>query len=112
MTYKRESVAADWDEVTLTLNGMQIQSRDKHLLFRGQENILTVEFRSPTVSVLRLGVGNNEEDLSLAATPPFNSDVKNTFSWEIKPDEGQSGPVVLVLYIALKCYSHWRLTAR
>ena len=100
MTYKRESVAADWDQATLTLNGVQIQPRDKHLLFRGQENILTVEFPSPIVSVLRLGVGNNEEDLNLAATPPFNSDVKDTFSWEIKPDEGQSGPVVLVLYSA------------
>ena len=100
MTYKRESVAADWDQATLTLNGVQIQPRDKHLLFRGQENILTVEFRSPIVRVLRLGVGGNEEDLNLAATPPFNSDVKDTFSWEIKPDEGQSGPVVLVLYSA------------
>ncbi|MBD9611830.1 hypothetical protein IB245_10000 [Pseudomonas sp. PDM02] len=100
MTYKRESVAADWDQATLTLNGVQIQPRDKHLLFRGQENILTVEFPSPIVSVLRLGVGNNEEGLKLEATPPFNSDVKDTFSWTIKPDEGLSGPVVLVLYSA------------
>lgn len=100
MTYKRESVEAGWDQATLTLNGVQIQPRDKHLLFRGQENILTVEFPSPIVSVLRLGVGNNEEGLKLEATPPFNSDVKDTFSWTIKPDESQSGPVVLVLYSA------------
>ncbi|MFL1527438.1 hypothetical protein [Pseudomonas sp. O230] len=100
MTHNRESVVSGWDQATLKLNGMQIQLSDKNLLFRGQENVLTVEFPSPIVSAARLGVGINEEGLNLEATPPFNRDVKDTFSWTIKPDEGRSGPVVLVLYSA------------
>lgn len=106
MTHPKKSAVAttlpDWSQAKFFLNGLEIKTDKKNILLREQENKLRIRFESGGVKTLRLGVGDNNENLNVESDPslghPVYPDDDGSFNWIIKTENNRSGAVQLVVY--------------
>ncbi|WP_084320874.1 hypothetical protein [Pseudomonas migulae] len=93
----------DWSQAKFFLNGLEIKTDKRNILLREQENKLSIKFESGGVKTLRLGVGDNNENLNVESDPPlghhvYPDDGDGSFNWTIQTENNRSGVVQLVLY--------------
>lgn len=99
---KESATAAtkSWAQAMLLINGKKVEWGTKPLLFRGEENIVTVEAPDEIARELNL-VLPEDGGLNIVASPTFGSwvaRVNGKFEWKIKPDADRSGRITLVFY--------------